>query len=156
MSECQKKLINEGKPYPRTCPVCGLGPCQELSPSDNESHITMLTDVEKIAKVCHEVNRAYCISIGDNSQLPWDDSPDWQKESARKGVQFHIRNPDAGPEASHASWLEEKKATGWKYGAVKNVEKKEHPCFVFYHELPKEQRTKDLLFVAVVRTMTGD
>ena len=24
---CQRHLMNEGKPYPRTCAVCGLGPC---------------------------------------------------------------------------------------------------------------------------------
>jgi len=27
-----------------------------------------------IAKVCHEANRAYCESIGDNSQLSWEDA----------------------------------------------------------------------------------
>jgi len=27
---------------------------------------------ERIAKVCHEVNRAYCAGIGDNSQVPWE------------------------------------------------------------------------------------
>lgn len=27
--------------------------------------------VEDIARVCHEVNRAYCRSIGDDSQVSW-------------------------------------------------------------------------------------
>lgn len=29
-----------------------------------------------IAKFAHEVNRAYCQAIGDNSQLPWKKGPD--------------------------------------------------------------------------------
>ena len=31
-------------------------------------------------------NRAYCQMIGDNSQSTWEDAPEWQKQSARKGV----------------------------------------------------------------------
>jgi hypothetical protein len=100
---------------------------------------------EQIAKTCHEVNRAYCASIGDNSQPPWENAPDWQKESAIKG-------PGSSPKASHDSWLEEKRLNGWKYGPVKDPEKKEHPCFVPYAELPKEQQVKDALFIAVVES----
>jgi hypothetical protein len=35
-----------------------------------------------IAKACHEVNRVYRASIGDNSQTTWENAPDWQKRSA--------------------------------------------------------------------------
>ena len=103
-----------------------------------------------LAKVCHEVNRAYCRSIGDNSQPAWDDAPDWQKESAINGVYFHMGNPGATPRDSHANWLREKEATGWKYGKVKDPEKKEHPCMVPYDGLPEDQKVKDALFTAIV------
>jgi len=106
--------------------------------------------VEKIARVCHEANRAYCIGIGDDSQPSWENAPDWQKESARNGVMFHINNKDAGPSASHDSWMKEKVDAGWKFGPVKDPEKKEHPCIVPYEELPMEQKLKDSLFIAVV------
>ena len=46
----------------------------------------MNKDAEYIAKVCHEVNRAYCMSQGDGSQPRWEDAPDWQKQSAISGV----------------------------------------------------------------------
>ncbi|MEQ9948114.1 RyR domain-containing protein [Pectobacterium aroidearum] len=62
---------------------------------------------------------------------------------------FHL-NGDHPPEASHNKWLEFKKQDGWKYGPVKDAEKKEHPCFVPYGQLPKEQQVKDYLFRAVV------
>lgn len=109
-------------------------------------------DIEQIAKTAHEVNRAYCVSIGDKSQPSWEDAPDWQKKSAVNGVKFHIENPDAKPEDSHNSWLKEKETDGWKYGEVKDPEKKEHPCFVPYDKLPQEQKTKDYLFIGVVRS----
>ena len=70
------------------------------------------------------------------------------------GVMFHVTNPDAGASASHENWLMEKEADGWKYGAVKDTEKKEHPCFVPYGELPREQQVKDALFISVVRALT--
>lgn len=115
----------------------------------------VLTKEEKIARACHEVNRAYCLSIGDDSHLSWEEAPDWQRESAIAGVKAHL---EAGPDGldqrtSHLMWYEHKKAEGWKYGPVKDAEKKEHPCFCPYDELPPAQKAKDALFGAVVRSM---
>ena len=108
-----------------------------------------------IAKKCHEINRAYCAALGDASQLPWEQAPEWQRQSAINGVQFHIEHPDAGPDASHNSWLEEKRSAGWKFGPVKDADKKEHPCFVPYDQLPAEQKAKDYLFKQTVDLELG-
>jgi hypothetical protein len=108
--------------------------------------------VEQIARICHEANRSYCEGIGDESQTHWLTAPQWQKDSAIKGVQFKLDNPTATPEAQHQCWLEQKRIDGWKYGSVKDASKKEHPCFVPYEQLPKEQQLKDHLFAAVVET----
>jgi hypothetical protein len=107
----------------------------------------------RIAQVAHEINKAYCESVGDFSQPTWEDAPNWQKESAVNGVVFHLNNPDAKPSHSHESWLAEKEAGGWKYGPVKNPEAKEPPCLVPYDELPTEQKTKDFLFKQVVESV---
>ena len=111
-------------------------------------------EVEKIAELCHEVNRLYCRALGDDTQLAWEEAPDWQRRSAMNGVRHAMNNPDSKPSDSHESWLAEKEVAGWKYGPVKDPDKKEHPCFVPYDELPLEQRRKDALFLAVVRAMT--
>ena len=108
--------------------------------------------VEQAAKTCHEVNKAYCESLGDNSQPSWEDAPDWQKNSAIDGVKNIIDGVIKTPEDSHKSWLAEKDKTGWVYGEEKDAEKKTHPCILPYEELPPEQRVKDDLFMAVVRS----
>lgn len=112
-------------------------------------------DEVQIAKVCHDANRSYCESIGDHTQQRFEDAPLWQRESAIKGVQFHLKGLrqgiDPSPSASHESWLEEKRMDGWKWGSVKNPDKKEHPCYVPYHALPLAQQMKDYIFAGIVK-----
>lgn len=113
-------------------------------------------NVEQAARIAHEVNRAYCESQNDFSQVQWREAPQWQKNSAVNGINLHWQAMSDGkelpPSASHDSWLKEKLDNGWKYGPVKDVEKKEHPCCVPYDELPLAQKVKDFLFGAVARS----
>lgn len=104
---------------------------------------------ENIARVCHEANRAYCLSLGDTSQPSWKDAPNWQRKSAIGEVGAHLKS-DLTPEQSHESWLKEKEIDGWRYGPVKDLKFKTHPCFVSYNELPEDQKVKDLLFSSIV------
>jgi hypothetical protein len=108
--------------------------------------------IEEVAMICHEANRAYCWTIGDFSQAAWDQAPEWQRDSAIKGVVFHLSRDvkPVPPRASHESWLKEKQDDGWKYGPVKDAELKEHPCMVDFEDLPRAQQAKDYLFGAIV------
>lgn len=112
--------------------------------------MTMGLSVEEVAALCHEANRSYCRSIGDDSQPSWGDAPDWQKASARVGVIKHLENPAMTAEMSHESWLEQKRADGWSYGPKKDPDNLKHPCFLPYKELPESQRIKDHIFKSVV------
>ena len=105
------------------------------------------------AAAAHDANRHYCNTLGDTSIDHWESAPEWQRESALKGVEGALRGNT--PEQSHESWLEEKRRTGWKYGPVKDPEKKEHPCFRPYSELPEEQKRKDAIYLNVVRAMAS-
>lgn len=107
-------------------------------------------NVTDIAKICHEANKTLCETQGDTSQVSWAEAPIWQRDSAEIGVAFCLNNPDAPASANHESWLKQKEDEGWKYGPVKDADKKEHPCFVSYDELPPEQKVKDHLFKAIV------
>lgn len=112
-----------------------------------------MISIEKIAQAAHEINKAYCESLGDFSQPSWEDAPQWQKNSSVNGVKFHRENPDADPESSHENWLKEKCADGWVYGELKDPENKTHPCCVPYEMLPQEQRSKDFIFRQVIHSL---
>lgn len=107
---------------------------------------------EQIARVLHEANRAYCQTMGDDSQVPWDDAPDHVKKSVLDGVALHRANPNITPERSHENWLVGKLNDGWKFGPVKDADKKEHPCILPYQDLPPDQKFKDFLFRDICRT----
>lgn len=109
--------------------------------------------IEQIARVAHEANRAYCETLGDTSQVPFDAAPTWQRQSAVDGVRAIAEGRVTRPSQSHQSWLAEKDREGWKYGEVKDAEKKTHPCFVPFAELPREQQAKDHLFFGVVKSL---
>jgi len=105
------------------------------------------------AHAAHEANRAYCLLMGDDSQVPWDLAPGWQKNSAVDGAKAIFENPATTPEQSHEGWMKVKLADGWVYGETKDADAKAHPCLVEYWLLPKAQRMKDHIFGAVVRAM---
>ena len=129
--------------------------CIERLEHLKETKMKTYTDIEiaLAARTAHEVNRAYCVGLGDTSHHPWVDAPEWQRTSAINGVIGVIGGNT--PEQSHESWLEDKRAGGWKYGPVKNHETKEHPCFVPYNELPASQKYKDTLYVTTVKGVLG-
>lgn len=110
-------------------------------------------NIQKIATICHETNRAYCAAIGDNSQKPWTEAEEWQRESAVKGVKYALANLDAPDSAQHDAWMADKVADGWIHGDIKDATVKTHPCIVPFDQLPLEQQAKDALFRAVVNAL---
>lgn len=119
------------------------------NPMTNETAPPLL----EVARIAHEVNRAYCEAMADHSQPTWENAPDWQKDSALAGVAAIVTKPDTTPQESHESWMRQKILDGWRYGPEKDSEMKTHPCMVPYDLLPMHQQVKDHLFGAVVRAM---
>lgn len=109
--------------------------------------------IESIAIACHQANKAWCEVNGDMTQKDWAEAEDWQRESAIKGVEFALANPDAPASAQHDAWSADKVANGWVYGKVKDAEKKTHPCLVPFEQLPEFQQKKDRLFKAIVEAL---
>ena len=110
-------------------------------------------DIQLVARICHEANKAYCEGMHDFTQKPWDETDPELQASAINGVRNLLENPDATAISSHANWLKFKTERGWTYGETKDVEAKTHPCMVPYHELPRDQQVKDHLFHAIVRAV---
>ena len=52
-------------------------------------------------------------------------------------------------EELHEDWVIAYEQMGWKYGPVRDTEKKEHPDMVPYNDLGQLERDKDAVFVAL-------
>ena len=116
--------------------------------------------IEAAAKAAHEVNKVWSESLGDQSHEHWENAAEWQRSSSRAGVLKAVDLYENGTPKSeiseklHESWMEFKAANGWRFGAVKDADKKEHPCMVPYSQLPPEQRVKDEIYLATVLSIT--
>lgn len=104
----------------------------------------------EVAEIAHEVNRAFCKAMGDESHAPWKEAPKEIRNSAVDGVRFHLENPHVTPEQSHENWFKFKEKDGWVFGETKDIVAKTHPCMVPYEDLPIEQKAKDHIFKAIV------
>lgn len=113
----------------------------------------MFLTIEQIAKVVHELNRAYCAVLGDDSQPMWEIAPEWQRKSAIDGVRAIVIGVVSSPEDSHKNWLALKLSEGWTYGELKDPVAKTHPCMKDFYDLPLEQQTKDRLFYETVHLL---
>lgn len=50
------------------------------------------------------------------------------------------------PKKLHDAWVVAYEKMGWKYGPVRNVEKKEHPDMVSFNKLGRKEQEKDWVF----------
>lgn len=135
-------------------------PCHCVRPNEGDHFyatcggketVSEMSDDEKLlntfAMMCHEINRAYCHSTGDDSQPPWDEAPEWQRKATISAL---LSGRATTPEERHQQWCDDKFRDGWKWGSVKDPVAMTHPCLVSYDMLPHEQRTKDALMNVVV------
>lgn len=110
-------------------------------------------NIEHIARVCHEANKAWCEANGDFSQKSWAEAEEWQREATYAGVRFRIENPDAPKSAQHDDWMNNKLSEGWTYGELKDAANKTHPLLVPFEDMTEFDQKKDLLFAAVVEAL---
>ena len=112
-------------------------------------------DVERIAHVCHEANRALQVTSpahnGDVSPH-FMEAPEWMVQSGLSGVEEALSGKT--PEQLHEAWCAYKTSEGWVFGDAKDASKKTHPCLVSYADLPADQRIKDKVFHAIVNAMS--
>lgn len=106
--------------------------------------------IKDVARLCHELHRLWSQFLGDDKQPAWDDLPAWVQQVNISGVHYHLYNVATTPRDSHMVWLEQMQKDGWKWGKVKDPEKKEHPCMCSYDNLPWYKQAVDNLFYFVV------
>lgn len=112
-------------------------------------------DIELIARTCHEANRVLQLAAGEeNLSYSWHIAGEEQRKSAIEGVKAALEGQSAVQ--LHESWVRQKLADGWVYGETKDEGIKTHPCLVPYLKLPEEQRIKDHMFRAIVKSFKVD
>lgn len=107
--------------------------------------------VEVCAWGVHEANRALCQANGDNSQVPWEQTSEENRNTSREGVRRILANPLMTAADIHQEWVNGKAADGWKHGPKKDADAKTHPSMVPFDQLPKIEQDKDRLFQVVVQ-----
>jgi len=106
-----------------------------------------------IACMCHEANKAICESVGDMSQVHWNEAPDWQRGSSIAGVEEVLNDHSITPEILHKRWMTKKINDGWVYGSEKSEEQKTHPSLVDYEDLSDVDKLKDAVFLSICNSM---
>lgn len=114
--------------------------------------LNMIYSDDQIARIVHEANSALQVIQNDCSpSKPWD----CEDQDIKANVILGVRNARHGmtPEQHHESWVADKKAHGWRYGADKDSEQKTHPCLVPFNQLPRYQQDKNRLFISIVNAL---
>jgi hypothetical protein len=117
---------------------------------------TALSWIDRIAVLAHEASRIWDLLHGDTSKPSYVNATDEARASLHQGVQDIVDGKISTPEESHEAWLRFKESGGWKYGPVKDVAARTHPCFVPYTQLPPEQRAKDAIFFGIVTGLVAE
>lgn len=109
-----------------------------------------------IARVAHETNRAIKTFYGEDSVPAWNDCDKQMRSRALLGVDKVIACRDITPPDIHKQWVDTMLADGWRHGPVLDTIKKLHPNMVDYTELSDVQKLKDVVYLAVVKTLLQD
>lgn len=109
-----------------------------------------MIDKIRVARGVHAAIRAYNESIGDAALPAWDDLDAQLQASTMSGVEACLNG--ATPRQQHENWMATRIADGWVYGPKTDRAAKINQCLVPYTELPYEQRIKDEVFQAAVRS----
>lgn len=120
------------------------------------SNITVVDPklVDKVLAYVHELNRAIRVVNGQDAGSPLENMKEFEPAKyagVRKAVEDGLyRDLGLSPGMQHEKWVYSKLKDGWTYGPKEDREKKTHPCMAPFHELPFEERLKDVIFTVVI------
>lgn len=110
------------------------------------------SQLENVARVCHEAFRAWCATLGDTANPPWEQAEPWRRAFELDGVRRVLGG--ASPADIHDLWRSRKTAAGWTYGDQKAPTLKRSPSLVPYDQLHNSNEAKKAaLFTATALTL---
>lgn len=120
-------------------------------------HSSAVSYEEARAKWIYEGTRLENVAAGRPiNPEPWEQRDEYFRENMIKAVNLQCGpNRVTSPEELHNRWVSAYEKMGWKYGPVRNVEKKEHPDMVPFNELGKLEQDKDFVFFLMCEIVRG-
>ena len=110
--------------------------------------------IPDIAKISYEASRAFNQqALGDFSQQPWDRLPESIRADVESRVLFVVENRNAPASALHDRWLSTLLCDGWRKAEFTDAKQKLHVRLVPWSLLPKDEQTRDKLFVRIVEAL---
>jgi hypothetical protein len=107
---------------------------------------------EKITELIYEAARLEAI-WSKRSVVPekWEERDEKFRKQMIEVVKKYLSMKQLPtPEEAHNSWMKSYFEMGWKYGKERNPELKTHPDLISFYDLPKDERDKDAIFLALV------
>lgn len=102
--------------------------------------------LDRIARIGHEVNRAYCQELGEEAHPQWTAILGSERALVRKAAEGVLNGTFATLEDQHEAWRQARVDAGWTWGNAKDVEHKISPALVPWADLPASQRAKSAIF----------
>lgn len=113
-----------------------------------------------IARTYHESYRVLQFIEGGTLLPPWHEASQADVDSTVDSVQAVLAvltdeyvEPRALADYVHLKWCEQKRAAGWRYGPVRDNERKVHPLLVDFGGLSLLNQAKDILLVSIVQSL---
>lgn len=111
--------------------------------------------VSNIALLAHAALNALAHILTGSDLIDWEAAAEDAKARLIAGIQMILDDPQATPEQQHEKWLAARQAEGWKHGKERDADKKISPLILPYAELPTDQKARDYVLFALVRSAMG-
>jgi len=111
-----------------------------------------MNTIERIAEILYEATRREA-EWSQRSIVPeaWNDRDDAFRRQFVQVIQNYLTMDKLPtPEEAHDSWVQAYTDMGWVYGPERDPVKKTHPDMVPFDQLPKDERDKDAIFLALI------
>lgn len=109
--------------------------------------------IEKIAAVCYAAIREWCIQTKQPIDYPWENlSPAYRTHVKIVVARCFADMTVPSGKVLHQRCMKEGMDGGWTYGEVVDKAKKRHPDILPWEKLSMEQRIKEHIFSAVIKS----
>jgi len=91
---------------------------------------------------------------GDEHRLPWIFATKVEQQSMREVVNLCLKGQLISANQIHDAWVLSYFKAGWKFGPIRDYDKKVHPSLVPYDRLSVFEKTKLELCFSIIKALS--